>query len=313
MSDAAAIVLNTGAGGGSAARRWTAVESEVRRRIGRYELLTGAPDVVACELGRLARSGTRDFVAAGGDGTVNLVIDALARIDDPGLLAGVRVGAVGLGSSNDFHKPYRTESTVRGVPLRLDRDGAELHDVGRLRYADARSVERLRHWIINASIGTTAEANSFFNSSSRVIRALKRASPWRGIVWATVRTLVRYRSRPMTITVDAAPPLTVRLKNLAVVKNPHFSGSLWYDTPHEPGSGLFYVHLLEHVPPLTLVRTLGGLTRGRFSGRPGTRSWHARAAAVTAEEPFPIELDGEIVVARRAEFDLLPRLLQVCR
>jgi diacylglycerol kinase family enzyme len=34
---------------------------------------------------------------------------------------------------------------------------------------------------------------------------------------------------------------------------------------------------------------------------------------VTADEPFPIELDGEIVVARRAEFDLLPRLLQVCR
>jgi diacylglycerol kinase family enzyme len=34
---------------------------------------------------------------------------------------------------------------------------------------------------------------------------------------------------------------------------------------------------------------------------------------VTADQPFPVEFDGETIIARQATFDLIPRLIQVCR
>lgn len=307
------VVLNPGAGGGRAARRWAAIESEVAKRIGPYELVTADRDSVGSEIGRRLRMGCREFVAAGGDGTVNLLLNALVTAGDASMLDGVALGAVGLGSSNDFHKPRVPENVAQGVPLRLDRAGGGAHDIGRLRYSLEPEREQIRFWIINASIGTTAEANRRFNAPGRVLRLLRRVSPWRGITWAALRTIVGYRSRRMTVVVDGRPPRTVLVKNLGVVKNPHFSGDLCYGSPYEPASGHFFVHLLEHVPAPRLVLTLAGLLRGRFPAGRHAHSWRARRLLVTAAEPFAVELDGEVVSARRAEFDLLPFQLQVCR
>jgi diacylglycerol kinase family enzyme len=313
MAAPAVVLLNPNAGGGLAERRWRQVEPEVRRRLGDYVLVPSAGPGLEQELRRLIGRGSRDFIAAGGDGTVNLLLEALVAGADEAVLPCLRLGAVGLGSSNDFHKAVEGEPSVAGVPLRLERAQAQLHDVGRLRYRDDRGGERVRHWINNASIGTTAEANRLFNHPSTVLRVLKRFSPWRGIIYTAAREIVEYRSRPMALTLDDGDPVKVLVKNLGIVKNPHFSGDLRYDTPYEPGSGVFYVHLLERVSAPRLAYTAWGLLHARFTGRKGTRSWRARYVQVTAGQPFAVEFDGETVVAGQAAFDLLPRLIQVCR
>lgn len=313
MTAPAVVLLNPAAGGGLAARRWREVEPEVRRRLGDYVLVRGEGPGLEQELGRRIAGGSRDFVAAGGDGTVNRLLELLIAAADEAVLPCLRLGAVGLGSSNDFHKAVEEEPSLGGVPLRLERAGAQLHDVGRLRYRDDRGSERVRHWINNASIGTTAEANRLFNHPTALLRALKRWSPWRGIIYTAVREIVEYRSRPMVLALDDGDSLEALVKNLGIVKNPHFSGDLRYDTPYEPGSGVFYVHLLERVSAPRLAYTAWGLLHARFTGRKGTRSWRARRVRVTARQPFAIEFDGETVVAGEAVFDLLPRLIQVCR
>lgn len=313
MTGPAAVLLNPCAGGGRAERRWRELEPEVGRRLGSYVLVTASPPALEEELGRLVRQGTRDFVAAGGDGTVNLLLESLIAGVDESALPCLRLGAVGLGSSNDFHKAGNPPRKVDGVPLKLDRAGARLHDVGRLRYRDDRGDDQVRHWIINASIGTTAEANHFFNHPNTLLRVLKRVSPWRGIIYAAVREIVEYRSRRMVLSLDGEAPIEVLVKNLGIVKNPHFSGDLCYDSPYEPDSGYFYVHLLEQVSPTRLASTVWGLLHARFTGQRGTRSWRARHLEVTADQPFPVEFDGETIVTRQATFDLLPRVIQVCR
>jgi diacylglycerol kinase family enzyme len=312
MVEPAVVLLNPAAGGGRAGRRWRSVEPEVRRRLGACVLVATEGPPLEQELRELIRRGSRDFVAAGGDGTVNLLLETLIAAADESVLPCLRLGAVGLGSSNDFHKAIAREPRVRGVPLRLDRTGARLHDVGRLHFEDE-GRDRVRHWINNASIGTTAEANWLFNHPTAVIRLLKRISPWRGIVYTALREIVGYRSRPMLLSLDGGPGLEARVKNLGIVKNPHFSGDLCYDSPYEPDSGTFHVHLLEQVSAPRLAWTVWGLLRTRFSGRKGTQTWLARRVEVTAREPFVVEFDGETIVTREAAFDLLPRLIQVCR
>lgn len=306
------VLLNPAAGGGRALAKWHGLAAQLERRHGRLNVveIAGLSDLRARIADSLA-CGDRRFVAAGGDGTVNLLIDALASLAGPDLLRQISLGAVGLGSSNDFHKPFRRGANG-GIPSRLDFGAATAHDIGVLIYTDADGVARRRYWINNASIGVTAEGNRRFNSPDAFLKRLKRIATGPAITYAALGALAAHRPRLMTLQRDEQPGFTVSVSNLGVVKNPHFAGSLRYDSPREPASGQFYVHLLEGQTLPRLLMALLGLSRGRFTGRAGSHSWRAARVGVEAPEPFAIEVDGEVVLARRACFALLPRSIRVC-
>jgi diacylglycerol kinase (ATP) len=221
------------------------------------------------------------------------------------------LGAVGLGSSNDFHKPYRR--LIDGVPCRIDFAGARPHDVGRVDYVDARGGSHASYWVANASIGTTAAANWFFNHPDRLLHFLKRTSTAAGIAYAAAATILSHPGDEVEMTLDRAPAGNGWIRNLGVVKNPHFTGSLCYDSPDEPDSGRFFVHCLERVSMPRMALTLARLARGRFGGRKGTWSRPAREFAVEARgDSFALEFDGEVDRAVTATFTLLPRRLKLC-
>lgn len=306
------VILNTTAGAGTARAKWRKIEPQVRDILGAFKLIT-EPDVATVEekIAAAIRDGERDFIAAGGDGTINLVMTSILKCASRRVLEDVRIGAIGLGSSNDFHKPLAPDHQIDGVPTKLDFDSTILHDVCLLTYRDAADSVRSRRWLINASVGTTAEANRFFNNPSRTLRHLKRF-PALAIVYAALRTIFRFRGQDMTITLDERETVRGRINNLGIVKNPHFTGGLAYDSPYVPGDGYVYVHLLRNLGVLRLLVALARLARGKFGGRLNARSWRVTRLRIESERPFAIEGDGEVVVARRAYFSVLPDLLKVC-
>jgi diacylglycerol kinase family enzyme len=306
------VLLNPSAAGGRAAARW-------RRIAPRVGALAGPMDVVVSRTEGEARAaiaaglaaGETWFVAAGGDGAVNLLVDTLVTAASPERLRTVVVGAIGLGSSNDFHKPYRR--MVDGSPIRLDREAAVEHDICAVTFELGGRQER-RLWIVNASIGATARANWLFNHPDPVLRRLKRTSTGAGIMYAAARAIAGWRSRQMALADGAAAPEPGwgRIYNIGIVKNPHFSGDFRYDSPHERASGRFFVHVLEHVPAPRLVARAWDLLHGRFVGRAGTRSWRTAQLDVRAGAAFPLEFDGEVVLTRHAAFEVLSARVRVC-
>jgi diacylglycerol kinase family enzyme len=305
-------LVNPHAGGGMGLARWKRVYAALVERTGPFATAYPADAARARDTVRRALwNGERDFIAAGGDGTVNLVVNALLAHVTVAERARLRLGAVGLGSSNDFHKPHRTDARIGDVPVRIRFDRTVPHDVGRLRHLLPDGTWRCRRFILNASIGVTAEGNRRFNDDRTVAR-VKRVHPDLGMTWAALAALFDGGPWPMRIATDGDPPVLARVTNLGIVKNPHFTGMLRYDSAYEPGNGAFDVHLLGDVSRAARIRAMVGLCRGRFAGRRGTASWRARRLAVSADAPFAVEGDGEVVVTTHAEFSLDPRALAVC-
>jgi len=307
------VFVNGLAAGGSGLARWRKVQPALSRRFTdlRVCVMNGS-ESTRRTIEREVCAGETRFIAAGGDGTVNFLANSLIEVASADQRPGICLGAVGIGSSNDFHKPLGEKVSVEGIPMAVDFEHARERDVGRLTCVDQRE-ERRRYFLVNASIGVTANANAIFNSSDATLAVLKRWCTGGAILYAALQAIARHQDIPVTIESQGAPGRGVHLSNLGVVKNPWFSGNLCYGGRPDYQDGLFGVHLCHSMKGGELLQLLGTLQRG---GVPvhnrKIATWKTPAITVSCPRPFAVECDGEIVTTMCARFEVVPRYLRVC-
>ncbi len=303
------VLLNPAAGGGRGLARWArvsrAVEAFCRPRVVESDLDGVWRFAIRQEIG----DGTRLFVVAGDDGTVSALVDELARSRGSIPLDQFTLGAVGLGSSNDFHKPYARR--VDGIPLRIEPSGCR-RDVGIVRFEAPDGRRHRRCFLISASVGVVAEANAFFNAGDALQRRLRGAWTGGAIVYAALHTIASWRNLAVRIRTERGT-VAASVTNLSVSKTPFVSGGFRYDESVAPDDGLLAVHLCEGMSRPEALGALADLARGRFAGRPKRRHWNAGRVAVSARSPLALELDGEVVQAHRVVFGVLKERIGICR
>jgi len=305
----ALIVLNPAAHGGAAAPRFDAVRPILESSFDARTVVGRADGEWRSEVRTALEDGVRAFVAAGGDGTAHALLNVLIEAPRRPPLETLTLGAVGLGSSNDLHKPARRRAD--GVPLLLDVARAAPRDIVRCTYVDA-AGRHVVYMLISASIGATASANARFSERTRAARLLRRVSTTAAVVWAAARTVATWRNIPVLLGIDEGVPERIAVTNLSVLKTEWLSGRFRFGRPVEPASGDFDVALAEGLGRLGLLVDILALLRGRFDGRAGHRRWRARSLDVRADNEVPLEVDGEIVRAREARFDVLPERVRLC-
>ena len=307
------VVLNPNAGGGAALLRWKRIEPELRRRCGRFDLeVLEAPHRIGPSVSARFNAGESQFVAAGGDGTVNALGRAALNLIPAEGGRRIAIGAIGLGSSNDFHKPVSPDRCIGGVPCAVDFTSATPRDVGVVTIGGNGGADR-RYFLVNASVGLTAQANRFFNTPDPILRGLKGRWTRAAILYAALTTILHYANARAKVSVDDGAFQPIEITNLAVLKSPHVSGNLRFPGAPDYASGLFLIHLLCYAGRLTRLRFLCALSGGRPPATAAIESRRARKVTVMAETGFPVEFDGEVVETTEATFSLLPQRLRVCR
>ena len=307
------LFVNRYAAGGTGLQKLQIILPELNARLGHFRVcIMNGLDTTRRTIEREVFSGETRFVAAGGDGTVNFIANTLIDITTTAQRNSISLGAAGTGSSNDFHKPIQHRSVHKGIPLAINFGRTIARDIGCVTYDD-RGTARKRYFLVNASIGVTANANTFFNSPDRPLAVIKRCSTGGAILYSALHAIVGHRNIPVQIRSGRRTLHNVNLTNLGIVKNPWFSGSLCYGGAADYANGLFDIFLCHSMNGGNLVQLLGSLQRGVFP-YPGnkTDSWKADSITVSCADPFAVEFDGEVVHTRRARFDVVPQSLKVC-
>ena len=114
----AVVLLNPAAGGRRRLARWWRARGSLAAVCEPRVVETDLAGKWRAAVRREIEDGTRLFIAAGGDGTVSALADELVWARGRIPLGEFTLGAVGLGSSNDFHKPFGR--AVGGVPVRIE-------------------------------------------------------------------------------------------------------------------------------------------------------------------------------------------------
>ena len=306
------IFVNTQAGGGTAGKKWKKLVTVQPSSIFRPNaVLTHGRALTESAVRQALDDGEREFVAAGGDGTVNMLLNTLLALCGPGEVESLRLGAIGIGSSNDFHKPFTERSITEGIPTRLDFSSASPRDVGCVTYQQSGKL-LTRHFLINASIGVAAEANHLFNHPDRLLRLIKRYHTGSAILYAALKTIAGFENTAFEISTPETGTFCTRVANLGITKSPHFSGDFSYGGPLSPDNGRFTVYLCRDLSRTELVALLRKLGTGIFAATEKTYSWKTSSIRLASERPFPVEYDGEIITTTSATFTILPRYLRVC-
>ncbi|MBC7541339.1 MAG: hypothetical protein H7338_01265 [Candidatus Sericytochromatia bacterium] len=306
------IVINPHAHGGTGLKRWRAIAPGVRERWPYECIIPETADEARTQVAEAASRGTGVIIAGGGDGCVNLVLNTIMDPETDAPRWSVAIGALGLGSSNDFHKPRLPDNDVGGVPIKLDPLLGGLVDVGRADWLDPDGEPHTSYFLLNSSLGATAKGNYAFNQASGVQAWLKKVNTNLAIQWGSAAAILQFANVPARMEIDGHPVEIPAISNLGVIKRVYFCGGMRYDTPVRDDDGYFDVNLLAGMDRVGFLTAISAISAGKFLGQPGARHWRAKHVRVIPEQPTVLELDGEVYPVKEVSWRVIPKAVRVC-
>jgi diacylglycerol kinase (ATP) len=307
------ILVNPMAAGGTASKKWDKIKNMFTIgnnsfRIYMVDGKTNFHDIMKDEL----TNGETDFIAAGGDGTVNYLLNELISVVTSKNFKNIRLGAIGIGSSNDFHKPFSNDQTLFGIPTKIGFDSAKLRDIGCISYISEKK-ECKKYFIINSSIGITADANYLFNNPDKILNKLKKVNTGLAILYSALKTIVKYKNIEIKIETSNEKQSTYSLANLGIVKNPHFSGNFRYQSPICYNNGKFDIHLCQNMSKIDILKLFVALQSGRVRNSEKFISWQADSLTISSSKEFAVEYDGEVIRTNSIKYNILKEYIKVCQ
>ena len=304
------VLINIKSGGGTALKKWGRIYKQLNLNEPTENLLIGINGSTDKIILDSIHKGNTDFVIAGGDGSINYFLNRLLNIVEPDVWKEIKIGAVGIGSSNDFHKPFLYQNTIAQVPFKLNFKNAELRDVGCLVFKKDRKLLR-KYFLINASLGITAEGNHFFNNPDFILRYLKKVSTQIAITYAVLKNILRYKNFQIKMEINNES-FTTHISNLGIIKSPFFTGKLRYQSDPLPDNGLFDLHLYESLSRVKLLKLFYNLSKGLSDISLNKKFWRTDRITISSDKEFAVEFDGEVITTKTVKFSIIPRLIKVC-
>ena len=306
------VLLNPSADMGRASEKWQSIAHEMAK------ILPSAPSVQdrMRSWGRQIEEGARQgrvlIVAAGGDGTVHLVAGLILSLPEL-LRSRISMGAVGLGSSNDFHKPLDRGRFFGGIPVRCSVADAVDQNALRVEFLGIDGSWRTEFAVANASVGMIAFGNDLFERRWSPVGVSRRLGASAGIACASLASVVLSKDVRLNLAVDGGAVYEGATSLLGVYVNRHFAGSLRYSDETNALSGHMGVTLLGDTTVRERFSLLAAATNGGLPGPPRSRLWHGRSCHSVFENTTLLEMDGEIRRVKEFRASLLRGALRVCQ
>jgi diacylglycerol kinase (ATP) len=242
----------------------------------------------ATRLARQAATMSYDVViAAGGDGTINEVVNGLAGSKTalaPMPLGTMNVWARELGLSLNPRQAAQTLLTWQPRTIDLGRAGD-------------------RYFLLMAGIGFDAQVTA--GVSSEVKQRL-------GILAYVLSVLVHVfhlRGTRAVLTIDGR-----RVKGrmlLAVIGNSQLYGGLIKITHRATiDDGLLDVCIIRGNGLVSGLLQVGSILRRRYSANPEIEYYRARSILITARPALPVQVDGDTIGSTPLRIDVAPGMLQ---
>lgn len=297
-------ILNCHAGRGKAAELLPALRVHLHAALAAVRMPASAEEAASAAEDAV-RDGADVILAAGGDGTVNAVINGMQNAREGGSVR-TALALLPVGTANDLAAEHGIEANVLRACLSvLARRSThiDLIDVNGWRYATDGGIG------LCASIARQAMAMRAQMPRER--RSLLGASLYS---LATLRTLAAEPRQDLRMRIEEDGTWREVSSPLLMVNNQRLLGARFPVSPDACNhDGLFDVCLVTGRDGRRgLLRLVGDVLRERHLAQPDIRGWQARTLRVETERPAAWLGDGELAApATRFDVSVLPAALRL--
>jgi diacylglycerol kinase (ATP) len=233
------------------------------------------------------------IIAAGGDGTLNEVVNGIARHTN-----GIRVGLLPLGTGNDFARSLKLPATVD-------------ENIAILRAGHTRSIDLVRvgsdriRYFVNVSAGGFSGL-----VDEKLTPKMKRTWGPLAYVRSAAAALPELHAYRTTVQLDDGEKLRLSLYNMIVANGTFVAGGLPVAPEADPGDGLLDVILIPKRSTGEMVLLATQIVLGNHLRSQSILFRRTRRLTVNSRPGMWFNADGELVGNEPATFEVLPQALQ---
>jgi YegS/Rv2252/BmrU family lipid kinase len=299
------LVVNPRSANGQTGKRWAEISGQVSRALGDfgYAFTEGGMDAA-----RLASKAIEDgyqcIVAVGGDGTLNEVTNGFFR-DGQVINPNAALGLLPRGTGGDFRRTFGWDSELESALERLRTEKTEPFDVGLIEYTNHQGQPERRYFANIASLGVSGMVADEVNKGSKALGGQL------SFMWGTVKALVKYSDRKVTIRADGGPEETVDVTAIAVSNGRYFGGGMCVAPDAVTHDGFFDITIWSGYGLMDFALKSKGVYSGAHVNWKGTRRLRCRTFEATTDEHVLLDVDGEVPGRLPCKMTLLPAAIRL--
>lgn len=284
---------------------WNPHAGSVNRARQLYERLAMDPGVEICSTqtsdeavqlvaDRIA-AGERHVVAAGGDGTVNAVLNGIMARPD-----GVKLGVLPLGTANDWCASLAIPDDLEQAWHLIEQGAARRIDLVQLKTPDTR--------IFFANIATGG-------NSHRVTEAVtdEMKQTWGALCYlrGAIGVVADLDTFHTSISFDGGPAETFDVWNIMVANGKTSAGRIQVAPKAELDDGLLDVVIIRDGTLLDIANIAASYFVSAYIESDQVEYRQARSIAIRSKPPLLFSIDGDLIEQQPLEFVTVPEALDV--
>lgn len=296
----AMVIVNPRARGGVSRVTWLVI-SDALKRAGidfDHAFTEGVGHGVELAEGAVEK-GYGLVIAAGGDGTVNEVVNGI--VDDDGR-GRATLGIISAGSVGDFGHMMGLPRTYAGACRMFADYNKTTVDLGMVEYFD--KGQKIRRFYINtAGVGFVSDV---VRNADRRMKFIGGTVPY---IIGLVPIVVRYRNKDVVLNIDG--DRTEERDFVIVVNNGRYLGGGKVFPDADPSDGLLDVVVVGDMSRLQMITTLPRFYVGTHISHNKIRMCRAKTVEVDSAQRLPLQVDGELVGETPVSFRVVPAALSI--
>jgi diacylglycerol kinase (ATP) len=280
------VIYNPTAGKGAAAERIPETEALLKAKGIEYDLRVTQAVWHAAELARDAgRAGYGAVVAAGGDGTVNEVVNGLMLAAERGEELPA-MGVLSIGRGNDFSYGADVPNDLAACVEVLAAGLSRPMDVGRVTGGDYPGG---RYFGNGIGVG-------FSTIVGLEAAKLKRVHGFMAYVIGALRTFVMYPAAPELRIEHDGGTISKASHELSIMNGKRMGGTFFFAPKSSNNDGLFDFFAADRLTRRDMIDLMIRLTKGTQEGHPKVETGRSSRIAITAPNGgLVVHADGETI------------------
>ena len=305
MTSPIILIYNPTAGKGAAGTHLAQVQSLFTQYGIEYDLhLTKGPGHADDLATDAWHNGIETVVAAGGDGTINEVINGLMKMNPNGKQRPA-LGVVPIGSGNDFAYGMNIPSVLEEAIQALAHGSRRTIDIGRVTGGDYPQGRYFGNGVglgFDTVVGFEAAKIKWLHGAASYLAGL-------------VRTIFLYAKGPLyEIVLDDGEPVNKACLLISIMNGRRMGGAFYMAPDSDPEDGSFDLCVAGYVPQIQMLPLAAKFLKGTQKEHREVQMLKAKKVTVRAIDGLiPAHADGETIctAGHSLTIELFPASLEV--